>query len=844
MSESLILNVATQGADCELDVVFIHGLGGHHHSTWTFVPPKTLLEKVLRPQKSSSRFFWPERLSADFSVADVWTIGYPADAFSWRNGQSMPIIDRATNILQLMHLKGLGRRPTVYIAHSLGGLVLKQMLRAGASQENPDWRKIAESAVGILFLATPHAGSYLASIANSLRIVTRATWSIEGLRANETYLRDLDNWFRTYFQDTEMLCHALRETKKTHGTMVVDATSADPKIHNVSVIPVDKNHLTICKPSDVNDQVYLEACSFVQLCIEHARLRRRRTIRESRLQVALTSWEIKKPCRDHAGDFESDWKSRMLDYCDKVIPAYLNVRTLIHRTEVCIDDIYVPPNVRIGDRIVENASYGDLLDSSSQLLIFGAGGAGKSFLCKRILIDLARSRLSAPVLVRLRELKPTGDSFNLLKESYEVAGRAGLECTPGEFYDALRNGEITLLLDGFDELETEFRFTTETALSSLLQKIRAKNVIVTSRPIDGFLNRSLCLSAEIMPVDADKSKRLIERLKLGPKERAELLSAIQELFEQEDAIVSTPLLLTVFAITFDVYGQSLQQRMSLFYERAFDALWIMHDRTKDGFFYRPRATQLSAAEFQEVLGAFACITYLTETVQVYSFSTTIQYLGTALRAFGHDEKTSPEDFLNQLVEALGLFIKDGANYEFTHRSFQEYYTAFFFSRSSPQRLTDHCRELVRRGSSENVLYFIGQIDPNLFEQSVVIPELDRIIGYSDETCEADYATYVGRASGIIEGSQTRTGDSKCEFYWQMALEVAAFFQVVRKFYPSFPEFSFEFRVPTTDGLKELILKLALTQDQENQKAIAKQKEKNRKPSSDQKVFDQDNGCNR
>lgn len=50
-------------------------------------------------------------------------------------------------------------RPVIFIAHSLGGIVVKEMLRR-ASRAGPDrFRKIYESTSGIMFFGTPHGGA-------------------------------------------------------------------------------------------------------------------------------------------------------------------------------------------------------------------------------------------------------------------------------------------------------------------------------------------------------------------------------------------------------------------------------------------------------------------------------------------------------------------------------------------------------------------------------------------------------------------------------------------------------------------------------------------------------------
>src|ERR1700704_3002867 len=79
-----LVKIAGWDGGTRLNVVFVHGLGGHAYDTW-------------RNAKASA--FWPAWLSRDVPGLTAWTLAYEAPPTNWF-GSAMPIQDRAKNVFE------------------------------------------------------------------------------------------------------------------------------------------------------------------------------------------------------------------------------------------------------------------------------------------------------------------------------------------------------------------------------------------------------------------------------------------------------------------------------------------------------------------------------------------------------------------------------------------------------------------------------------------------------------------------------------------------------------------------------------------------------------------------
>ncbi len=252
MSETQLIPISgTEHENRIADIIFVHGLGGDALSTW-------------HPQeKQEADNSWLSWLGQDIENIGIWSVDYEVEAFRWQ-GSTMPLADRATNIIDLLDIYEIGERPVIFITHSMGGLVVKQMLRHAYDFGNPSWKKIVKQTKGIVFLSTPHSGSNIANWLQYIKGIIGTSVSVDELQANDPRLRELNTVYRNHTQLKEIPIIVYCENESTSGVLVVNNASADPGIPGVVPIPLDENHISIAKPKSNKSRLYLRVKKFIK----------------------------------------------------------------------------------------------------------------------------------------------------------------------------------------------------------------------------------------------------------------------------------------------------------------------------------------------------------------------------------------------------------------------------------------------------------------------------------------------------------------------------------------------------------------------------------------------------
>jgi hypothetical protein len=117
-----------------------------------------------------------------------------------------------------------------------------------------------------VFLSTPHSGSGIANWVSNIGILQPGI-SVEELKSHDSRLRELNEVYRNHEYLKLIRMQVYCEKKKTKGFLIVDETSANPGIPGVTPIPMDCDHLSICRPDSRESLIYISVKKFIQKCL-------------------------------------------------------------------------------------------------------------------------------------------------------------------------------------------------------------------------------------------------------------------------------------------------------------------------------------------------------------------------------------------------------------------------------------------------------------------------------------------------------------------------------------------------------------------------------------------------
>ncbi|MFL6520398.1 MAG: alpha/beta fold hydrolase [Chthoniobacterales bacterium] len=252
----------TRDPNRRADIVFVHGLGGGARSTWEYG-----VEEVL------GYFFWPAELGKDLPDCGVWTLGYEAGVVPWFGADGMPIEDRAVNLAHKMTTRGLGDRPVIFIAHSMGGLMVKEIVVQSLTTGDSAWARLVSNIAGIVFCGTPHRGSDVALMARHLATILRTQDHIRDMASGVRHLERLHSHFVEWQGETQVPIEAYAErlgmTRENiwlrwlTKLLIVSPGSADPQIKGCRCIPCNNHHTGLVKPANRDHDVYSGVLKFI-----------------------------------------------------------------------------------------------------------------------------------------------------------------------------------------------------------------------------------------------------------------------------------------------------------------------------------------------------------------------------------------------------------------------------------------------------------------------------------------------------------------------------------------------------------------------------------------------------
>ncbi|KAK3383654.1 hypothetical protein B0T24DRAFT_605806 [Lasiosphaeria ovina] len=316
--------------DCSpvVDIIFVHGLQGNPYRTWTSgkLPVETTLtasspssslseatpmkaakaarlrrlrrfipsRKKKSPQVDftvpdasttvepppgggengkSSSVFWPaDLLPHDCPQARVLVYGYDTKITRFMSGATSQnsVFSHAKDLLFTLSRRSVIARPLVFVAHSLGGVVVKEMLARSSASTDEDRANIVDSTAAVIFMGTPHRGSpelaavgqWARSIVSALRMKTTSE-ILDPLGLKTTDLERAQEAFSALWQKHDFRVKTFQEglgltgvNLGVLGNKVVPDYSSSLGDHREQVETLQANHREICRFTGRSDPNY------------------------------------------------------------------------------------------------------------------------------------------------------------------------------------------------------------------------------------------------------------------------------------------------------------------------------------------------------------------------------------------------------------------------------------------------------------------------------------------------------------------------------------------------------------------------------------------------------------
>lgn len=262
----------SSAGDPTVDIIAVTGLAGHAFGSWR--------------SRQTGQMWLRDWLPKAVPTARILTYGYDTTLIGGQSNAS--VLEFATRLLEAIKTVRSGsaaQRPLVFIGHSLGGLIIKQLLVAAKAGGRDD-RNIVNSCYGLMLFAVPSRGLDNVVLKSLVKGQPNEAL-VRDLGPDSRFLGVLHESFRRdfLFQDSQIVCiHETRPTPTVEihdgslrrtgpKVMMVERSSA---IHHANhereedILSIDADYFDIVKFSSSNVDPYKMVEHRIQLMVTNA----------------------------------------------------------------------------------------------------------------------------------------------------------------------------------------------------------------------------------------------------------------------------------------------------------------------------------------------------------------------------------------------------------------------------------------------------------------------------------------------------------------------------------------------------------------------------------------------
>lgn len=439
-----------------------------------------------------------------------------------------------------------------------------------------------------------------------------------------------------------------------------------------------------------------------------------------------------KPIIDGFKALNNEWDNffeiGLSDYLHSQTDKYYFTNTFLHRSEkVRFKDIYYPIKASYKNLTTDFNDLDELFKDYNNITIVGSAGSGKTTLIKNIFLQTIYNKNRIPILIELRNLNEfKGDFEKLITEKIL---KSKIKPSDNIFKRTLESGNFLFLLDGYDEIFSDKKQEINRQIELFVDSYSKNKFLITTRPGSGIESFPRFYDFKVCSLDDDDVIGFISKI-VEEGERKERIKKI--VLDPKNSnyyeFLRNPLLLSMFIMAFENHPE-IPKRKSAFYRNVYDTLYSRHDGITKNSFPREKLTKLQRDDFEDILSIFS---YLTLIEGQYTF--TNEYLTDILDKVKTNSEFDyiTDDLIYDLRTSISILILDGFEYQFPHRSIQEYFTALFINKLPTDRKNKAYKNLTKVLEESSTDYSFNfwslcfEMDETIFISNFLIPQLKKL----------------------------------------------------------------------------------------------------------------------
>lgn len=299
-----------------------------------------------------------------------------------------------------------------------------------------------------------------------------------------------------------------------------------------------------------------------------------------------------------------------------------------------------------------------------------------------------------------------------------------------QFNDLHRSGGMLLFFDGYDEVKSDLKERVTQEINDFSSRYRNSRIVITSRD-DSSLPSFGCYKAfNIRSLEYQEACLLLN--KYGEMSKKTIHQAIISHIERMNdnglrSLLSNPLMVSLLFKAYD-YKNKIPPSKSAFYEQVYDALFEGHDLSKDGF-ERERRTALDKYSFEDILKSIAYKS--VRNAPNYDRLTLTELILMEIKSKVHLNFTV-DDFIKDVLWAIPLMLEDGLEFRWTHKSFQEYFSALYIVSCPPERknlIISSMFSGTRSVDYQNIIEMCLSLDRSTVLKVAILPYIESYYKY-------------------------------------------------------------------------------------------------------------------